>query len=291
MTTRPASRRRTRIRALGAAVAVVALVAATSPATAAGRPACSRRRGSTHLQDDAVSLRGTFQTPWVPRDGTWQLDLEVADAPPGARVEATLHPRIEDRETFNKALFGLVEGDRRAGVPPVELDAAPTAASGARTVTLAFSLRQEPGETIPGWAFLSRGLQVGVHPVLVQVVDADGAELTHTVAFLTRVASGGEPGADDDPLLVAPVIGLDLPAADETSTGAGAEGDGTDPDESEGGTEGDDTGGDDATTTTAESPDATDDAPDPSDDDPRTTTPTPTPSPPRRVAPPVTTRW
>lgn len=266
MTTRRGARRPALLRVLGAAVAVAALAAVTSPATAAPR---HRPDPTTLLQADEVTLRGTSQTSWVARDGDWSLGLEIADAPPGARVEATLHPRIEDRETFNLALFGLVEGARRAGVPPVELDTAPTAASGARAVTLAFSLRQEPGDPIPGWAFLSRGLQVGVHPVLVQVVGAEGEELAHTVAFLTRVASDGEPGADDEPLLVAPVLGLDLPTADEATGGALGE-DGTDP------TEGDDEGGaggapgsdDDPTTTTTTpaGPDATD-APDPPEGD------------------------
>jgi hypothetical protein len=201
-------------------VAVAGLAVATAPAGATARP-----HPAPHLQAvDEVTLRGTSQTPWVPRDGDWQLRLDVFGAPPGARVEATLHPRIDDRETFNQALFGVVEGARRAGVPPVELDTAPVADSGGRSVGVAFSLRE--GTNIPGWAFLSRGLAVGIHPVLVRVVDADGEELTHKVAFLTRVASDGEPGADDDPLLVAPVLDLDLPPADETVEGREPEGEG-----------------------------------------------------------------
>jgi hypothetical protein len=236
-----------------AALAVLlVLAAAATPAAPATTPrtAPAPRPTDRAQPADAASLRGTFQTPWVARDGTWELRLDVAGTPPGARVEATLHPRIEDREAFNNALFGLVEGDRRAGVPPIELDAVAPGASGARAVTVAFSLRREPGQTIPGWAFLSRGLQVGVHPVLVQVVDAEGEELTHTVAFLTRVASEGEPGADDAPLLVAPVLGLDLPPADGSSDPAQPDDEVEPPEGETPGGEGAGDGDDPTTTTT-----------------------------------------
>ncbi|HYI62202.1 MAG TPA: DUF6049 family protein [Acidimicrobiales bacterium] len=184
-------------RAAGAvlAVLVLAAVALARPAAAAAQdPAASE-----------VRLTGIEASSWVPRTGTWTLDLRVQGAPADGQVRAVIRDGLADREALDRALFGVVEGDRKATIPPVDLATQPTAEGGGRRVSLAVTLESEAAD-IPGWKFLPDGLRPGVYPVEVEVRDGDGGRVGGTVAFLTRVPSGREQGADRSPLLVAPVL-------------------------------------------------------------------------------------
>ena len=207
-------------RLLGAVVAtaMLGLTAVGSPAAHGGAPPPARETPRTQEpgEDDGPSVRGLGQeAPWITRDGTWTIDLAVEGAPPGGSVRGAIYARFEDREQFNRALFDVVEGERKAGIPSVDLDAAPAAPGGGRRVRLAVTLNSEQ-QNIPGWAFLERGLAPGVYPVQIEVVDADDETLSSTVTFLARVPSDGEDDTDRPPLLVAPV----LPVSASPSVGA-----------------------------------------------------------------------
>lgn len=191
-------------RALGAVLAAVLVVAGLPLGWAGAQPA----------DGAAVSFRGVEATPWVTREGTWRTSLAVEGAPAGGRVRATIHDRVPDRPAYYRAVFTEVDTGRKAAIPPVDLATAPEAPGGGSLVALAVTLRAD-GQDQPGWKFLESGLQVGVFPVVVEVLDADDEEVARTVVFLTRVASGTEAGADDPPLLVAPVLPLSAPPSIE----------------------------------------------------------------------------
>lgn len=199
------------LRVLAVLVAVaISTVVAPGPASA---------HVATQVADTAVTFRGIDQEPFVDRDGTWRIELAVDGAPAGASVRGAIYDRLETRDGFNQALFGVVAGDRRATIPAVELDPTVAAPGGGALVSLAVTLRSEE-DTRPGWAFLERGLLPGVYPVLVEALDADGAPIARTVVFLTRIASGPEDGADRPPLLVAPVFTLGGPPSVDATGGS-----------------------------------------------------------------------
>ncbi len=185
--------------ALATAVLGVAALAPTGPSA-----------GQEPAPTSEVRFTGVGTTPWVAQDGTWTLDLRVTGAPADGEVRAVIRDELPDREAYHAALFGVVEGERKAAIPAVPLATAPDADTGGKLVSLAVSLQGgEPDQ--PGRKVLADGLRPGVYPVQIEVVDGAGETRSGTIAFLTRVPSGEETGADDPPLLVAPVIGLSAP--------------------------------------------------------------------------------
>lgn len=164
---------------------------------------------------DDVTLRAIDQTPWVGREGTWSLQMEVGAAPAGAVVRADIHARLASTRDFDVTRFGVVEGDPIASIAPLEVDQAGTSTGGLRVVTLAVSLRQ-PGASRPGWAVYSKGLRPGVYPVEVEVrgppgPDGEGELRRRTVTYLNRVPEGDEVGADRSSLLVSTVLPISGP--------------------------------------------------------------------------------
>lgn len=197
---RPSRGRRCFGAALATAVLGVATLAPVDPGAAQDPP------------DPTADVRftGVGTTPWVERDGTWTLDLRVEGAPADGEVRAVIREELPDREAYHAALFGVVEGDRKASIPALPLAAAPDADEGGKLVSLAVALRGD-GADQPGRKVLTAGLRPGVYPIQIEVVDGGGRTRSGTLAFLTRVPSGEEAGADDPPLLVAPVVPLDAP--------------------------------------------------------------------------------
>ncbi|HEX7132138.1 MAG TPA: DUF6049 family protein [Iamia sp.] len=188
-----------------AAVAATALVGLTGPGAGATGPPTSARPAAQ--APARVGIRALAQDPWVTRGGTWSLQLALTGAPAGSTVTADLHERVEDRSQYEKSLLGVIDTDVKDSLPEVDVDAAEVQPDGARSVSLAVSLNQTPSEDAPaGWQFFSSGLRVGVYPVDIRVVDADGVERGRVVVHIVRVPSGTEAGADDPPILVAPVV-------------------------------------------------------------------------------------
>lgn len=170
-----------------------------------------------------VTLRAIEQTPWVAREGTWSLQMEVGGAPPGAVVRADIHARLASTRDFDVTRFGVFEGGRIASIAPLEIDQGETSTGDLRVVTLAVSLRQ-PGASRPGWAFYSEGLRPGVYPVEVEVrsppgPDGEGEVLRRTVTYLNRVPEGEELGADRSPLLVSTVLPVGGPPSLDAASG------------------------------------------------------------------------
>jgi len=174
---------------LGLAVAVT-LLAAGPPVPA---PAVAGAPGAEATTAE-VTITGVRQTWWVERDGTWNVVLDVAGAPPGATVAATISPRFQALDDLHRSYFGVIEGEPLATIPGVDLDGVAADDDGVREVSLAVTLRSDAGSR-PGWAFLSAGLRAGVYPVVVTVRDADGTALAAVA------------GVDGEPLQVAPVTG------------------------------------------------------------------------------------
>ncbi len=210
-----------RSRRLGAALGVLATLAMVlvgpigpdrAAAAAAAAPATPATPATGTAQDpvpppDAVTFHGVEQTPWVGRDDTWRLVLDVVGAPAGSTLQATVRAKVGTRNAYLESLFGIV-GDRVLTIPSVDLDTVPVT-SGRRRVTLALSLRHDPPATpMPGWAFVERGLLPGVYPIDIRVVDADDTERGREVTHVTRVPTGTEAGADAPVVTVAPVLRL-----------------------------------------------------------------------------------
>lgn len=196
-----------------AAVAVV-LAGVGPPASGAAGPGPIPPRApvapATQADAAEITLEAIEQAPWVAREGTWSLQVEVGGAPPDAVLRADIHARLEGTPAFEVTRFGVIEGERLASIAPLEIDQAETSTGDSRVLTLAVSLRQ-PDRSRPGWAFLSDGLRPGVYPVAVEVrsppgPDGDGEVLKRTLTYLTRVPEGDETGADRPPLLVATVL-------------------------------------------------------------------------------------
>ncbi len=152
-----------------------------------------------------VAIRALSAPTWVGPDAVWVLDLAVEGAPAGAEVEGSLRERIESRDGLNATVFGVLEGDRLATIPGVELDPAAAAPGGGVATRLTLSLGQAEGSA-PGVRFLPYDLDPGVYPIEVEVTDDGGETVARQVLYLTRVAVGDERDADDPPLLVAPVL-------------------------------------------------------------------------------------
>lgn len=157
-----------------------------------------------------VTLRGIALDSWVAGDGTWTFDLAVEGAPSGAAVAGSLYEDLADRGELAPTLFGELDGDRVATIPPQDLDPATPAIGGGTAARLAITLRSDE-PTRAGHRFLPDGLGPGVYPVEVVVVDDDGDTLARTVVYLTRVASGPDEGDGEPPMLVAPVLELGGP--------------------------------------------------------------------------------
>ncbi len=192
-----------------AALAVTALTGLVAPgvAPAAPRPAAQAPA--------AVGIRAIDQSYFVTRGGMWTMRLALSGAPADATVEAELYDRV-DRDQYQHSLLGDLLTDSVEAFPPVTVRNTEVRPDGTRWVTLALSLNQtaEDGSS-PGWQFLSRGLRVGVYPLDVRVVDADGAERGRVVVHVVRLPSGTEEGADDLPLTVAPIVRIgDGPTVD-----------------------------------------------------------------------------
>ncbi|NLV55941.1 MAG: hypothetical protein GXY13_10060 [Acidimicrobiales bacterium] len=202
---------------LGLAVAVT-LLAAGPPVPA---PAVAGAPGAQATTAE-VTITGVRQTWWVERDGTWNVVLDVAGAPPGATVAATISPRFQALDDLHRSYFGVIEGEPLATIPGVDLDGVAADDDGVREVSLAVTLRSDAGSR-PGWAFLSAGLRAGVYPVVVTVRDADGTALAAQMVLLTRVAGDDDASGPDEPVRVAPVLTIeDAPTVtadgeDETS--------------------------------------------------------------------------
>lgn len=197
-------------RVVGALTALVVLAGVvTGPAApaAAALPAVVTPGDPATQTPETVTFHGVEQTPWVGREDTWQLVVDLAGVPAGATLEATIRDEVETREAYLESLFGIV-GDRVVTIPSVDLDDEP-ATGGRRRVTLAVSLRRDPPLTRqPGWAVVERGLLPGVYPIDLRVVTDDGAEQGREVVHLTRVPTGEEVGADAPPITIAPVVRL-----------------------------------------------------------------------------------
>lgn len=181
-----------------ACLAVVGILAVPSPLVAPAPVAAQA----------APTFSGVSQSPWVTRDGTWNLTLALDGAPPGSTITADVRDRVADQGEYARALLGVVNGQRWS-IPDVPVEVTTARPDGTRAVTLAVSLRQDaPDVARPGWRFLPDGLPPGVYPVDIQLVDADGTELSRLVVPLTRVPSGDGAGDEAAPLLVTPVLTL-----------------------------------------------------------------------------------
>lgn len=192
-----------RLAAAVAAVALIGLAALVGPATpsSAARPAAQA--------PETVGIRALEQTAWVPEQGTWKLRLALTGAPAGSTVVADIHDRVADRSAYERSLLGVIDEPSFDTLPEVPVDGAEVQPDGSRSVTLAVSLQlPSPASTQPGWQFFSDGLRVGIYPIDVRVVDADGEERGRVVVHLTRVPTGDEAGADDPPITVAPLVSI-----------------------------------------------------------------------------------
>lgn len=179
---------------------VVAVVGAAGPVAAQAAPA------------PTVTFRGVEQTPWVTRDGTWHVTLELDGVTPGSTLSADLYDRVGSRQEATAAQYTAIEGRQRETLRGIALDGLPVDGEGRRDATLAISLRQEsPPQPEPGWSFFSDGLRPGVYPIDVRVTDAEGVEQGRIVLLLTRVPSEGDDDVGAPPLLVAPVVRLGGP--------------------------------------------------------------------------------
>lgn len=158
--------------------------------------------GAQEGQADEVTLRGLEASTWVGPGGTWVIDLAVEGAPAGAAIEGSIYEEVSDREAFDQALFGAVDGDQLATIPSIGLDPVLVAPGGGTAARLSLTLDSDQ-PTVDGHRHLGRDLDEGVYPVEVEVTDEDDDVIGRVVVFLTRVA---DPASDEDPLLVAPVL-------------------------------------------------------------------------------------
>jgi DUF971 family protein len=171
--------------ALAVLTVTVAPVAATGGATR--RPATDRQAGATALWEIAAV------TPWVTADGSFQVRFRPSTAvPPGAVLSWTVHQRLpagpESRRRITDALDGRdLGGNLRAPVlrPVAELG------DPAEGITLDVPVRS--GRDGSDRTFIPNA---GIHPVELQLLDADGNALWEQVVFLNRLPE--DPVLDDD---------------------------------------------------------------------------------------------
>ncbi len=166
--------------------------------------------GAQDRAPQEVTVRPLAAPTWVGADATWVLDLAVEGAPEDATVEGSLYERLDDREELDATKFGVLEGDRLATIPAIDLAPSLAAVGGGTAARLSLSLGDEAGSA-PGQRSLPYDLSPGVYPVEAEVVDDDGETLARQVLYLNRVPTGDETAEAGPPLLVAPVLALEAP--------------------------------------------------------------------------------
>lgn len=167
--------------ASGPAPTVPAVAAASGPAAPSpgGAAAASKPRAFTLAA----------QTPWVPPDGTFQLNLALRSAADGLDVVVLVHRAVTSRTALAQALegrsLGAVEGRLSFGAADL-----PATESGQRVALIGVQgpdsagAPPEPGRIVPG--------RSGIYPTEIQLV-RDGDIVDRFVTPLVVLAAGLSP--------------------------------------------------------------------------------------------------
>jgi len=189
-----------RRRSARAALALVAVLLSVSPVVVGGPAPATAATAEPGL--DVVD-----QTPAVPFDGTFLLNLDVDEAAPGSSLEITLYSRMDTRSDFLRTLFGVGLGPEVVALPTVDLDDVAAPAGSPRRVPVVIGLRRS-GPSGPGRILLADGLSRGVYPLLVRLRDGDGEARATVLTYLVRLP---RPEDEAEPLATAFVLRLSAP--------------------------------------------------------------------------------
>jgi hypothetical protein len=171
-----------------AAFGIILNGAAAAPA-AGQEPAEPQSSAAPATQPDApAQLELIDQTTWVRRGDDFRVEVEVNDAPPGARLQLVVHERLTSRSAFTATFDGIL-GPTRATPVAEPLDALPAGAGNGRE--LAFPVGDG------GVSFN----QPGVYPVEVLLTDETGTAVDSLNTYLLLLPDG-----DDFPPLAVAVI-------------------------------------------------------------------------------------
>lgn len=174
-------------------VAVIVLLAVTVLGAPRSHVAAQETDRSTGAPEDRPAPRVSLvrQSDEVEPDGTFDVFLDVRDAPAGSELAVDLYDRVTDLDQLETALSG--EPRRALATYPV----VPLSERARSSQTSGFSIQlHRSGEPAPGPSVWSRRLdEPGVYPVRIRLRDADHAEIAQTVTFLHRLPSepDGEP--------------------------------------------------------------------------------------------------
>jgi hypothetical protein len=161
------------------------LVALASLLALLGAPAAAQDGPSSGSDDgvDASTARVDLveQSAWVGEAGSFDLRLEIADAPTGAQLSFQVYPAVRSRTAFAQSIEGEDLGTPIRPLPPVlPVDELPREADGSIRLTFPISTTTPPplGMRVTGQ---------GVFPVLVSLLDSGDNDLDHFVTHLVRL--------------------------------------------------------------------------------------------------------
>jgi hypothetical protein len=183
-------------------VAALVLVLATLAAVAGVVP--SPPAGAADQADGPPALLLQSQSGWVAPTGTFSVNINAPDVPPGSKLIATLYQRVTSQAALDRTGRGESLPGRLAQVT-VPLDQVPVVDRGH---LLTFPIVD--GGTVPPYGFsISRE---GVYPFGLSIVDDQGDEVGELFTHLVRL-----PDADGSsgrtPLTVALVVPVSAPVA------------------------------------------------------------------------------
>ncbi|HZA00247.1 MAG TPA: DUF6049 family protein, partial [Acidimicrobiales bacterium] len=179
--------------------APLALVLVAGAVAAGAVPGAPAAEAGSPARQPAPAIRLVEQTTWL-RDGDeFRVSVDVTGAPAGASLQLVVHEHLETRGDFHESLDGEL-GAVVATPEPRPL--AELSTNGPANIGFMVG---DGGQFLPS---------IGVYPVEVLLVDAEGAELASLLTHLTYL-----PGLDDprvsgsSPIAVSVVVDIGGPPA------------------------------------------------------------------------------
>lgn len=186
-------------RLLGAVLTTGALTLGTAPVAAPAAPIAPASPASPAQDDDGDrSLTVVAQTPFVAPEGIFDLRLDITDPSPGSTLGVTVHRAVTSRSAFQRTLDGEGLGTVVERSEAVPIEALTPRRDGSRQL-------QIPVTAGSGGEGRTRLVGPGVYPVVVELLDADGAPVDRLLTHLVRL---GDPNPARRPLAVAVVVTL-----------------------------------------------------------------------------------
>ena len=129
-----------------------------------------------------IELAG--RSPWVAPEGEATFQIRIGGDPTATAIQVEVFSALDSVTELEESADEDV-GVRLALAPPVAVDLLPTGPDGSRVIGLQVSAAPSDGPTV-------QLVEPGAHPVVITLLDADGAVLDEIRTPLVRLGDGDE---------------------------------------------------------------------------------------------------